>query len=113
DPDVMQFADTTPRVINVPADGSIEVRFDAAGRSTGNARVRVTAKLGGESDAFQDVIPVEVLVSPETVSAIGEAGGATATATERLEIPSGIVRTYGGVAAGPAATALPGPRGAG
>src|SRR4030095_8886873 len=48
--------------------------FEAAGRTIGRARVKMTVALNGESDAFQDVIPVEVLVSPETVSAIGDAG---------------------------------------
>src|SRR4029079_12464540 len=52
DPAVMQFADTTPQTIDVPAAGSAEVRFDAAGRTVGRARVRMTVKLGTESDAF-------------------------------------------------------------
>ena len=85
------------------------MRFDAAGRSTGRARVRMTVKLAGETDAFQDVIPVEVLVSPETVSAIGEAGRRrTPTAAERLKLPAGVVTTFGGLHVDLASTALVG-----
>ena len=51
----------------------------------------MTVRLNGETDAFEDVIPVEILVSPETVSAIGEAGDAAPTASERLKLPAGVV----------------------
>ena len=108
DPGILQFADAAPKTIEVPAGGSVEVRFDAAGRSTGRARIRMTAKLAGETDAFQDVIPVEILVSPETVSAIGEAGEGKAVATERLTIPAGVVSSFGGLHVDLASTALVG-----
>jgi uncharacterized protein YfaS (alpha-2-macroglobulin family) len=108
DPLVMQFADTTPQTIDVPAGGSIEARFDAAGRATGKARVRMSVKLAGETDAFEDVIPVEVLVSPETVSAIGEANESKPTAAERLTIPAGVVSTFGGLHVDLSSTALVG-----
>ena len=109
DPDVMQFAATAgPQTVDVPAGGSVEVRFDAAGRSTGRARVKMTVKLGSETDAFQDVIPVEVLVSPETVSAIGEATESNPTAGERLKLPEGVVTTFGGLHVDLASTALVG-----
>ena len=108
DPAVMQFADTTPRTIDVPAGGSIEARFDAAGRAIGKARVRMTVTLAGETDAFEDVIPVEVLVSPETVSAIGEADESKGTAAERLKIPAGVVSTFGGLHVDLSSTALVG-----
>jgi uncharacterized protein YfaS (alpha-2-macroglobulin family) len=109
DPDVLQFAATgAPQTVAVPAGGSVEVRFDAAGRSTGRARVKMTATLAGETDAFQDVIPVEVLVSPETVSAIGQADEANSTAAERVRLPAGVVSTFGGLHVDLASTALVG-----
>src|SRR5207302_1816400 len=58
--------------------------------------------------AFQDVVPVELLVSPETVSAIGEAGEGTPTASERLKLPAGVVATFGGLHVDLASTALVG-----
>jgi uncharacterized protein YfaS (alpha-2-macroglobulin family) len=108
DPEVMQFADTAPQSVDVPAGGSVEVRFDAAGRTTGRARVKMTVKLGGESDAFQDVIPVEVLVSPETVAAVGQAGDANPTASEALTLPADVVANFGGLRVDLASTALVG-----
>ncbi|MBW8712930.1 MAG: hypothetical protein JF632_02470, partial [Acidobacteria bacterium] len=57
----------------------------------------MTVKVGGETDAFEDTIPVEVLASPETVAAYGEAADARNTATEGLTIPSGIVSGFGGL----------------
>ena len=108
DPAIMQFASTEPQTVDIPAGGSVEVRFDAAGRAAGSARVKMTVKLANESDAFQDAIPVEVLVSPETVSAIGEAGPAASTATETLRVPGDVVATFGGLHVDLASTALVG-----
>jgi uncharacterized protein YfaS (alpha-2-macroglobulin family) len=108
DPEVMQFASTAPQTVDVPASGSVEVRFDAAGRTTGRARVRMTVKLANETDAFQDVIPVEVLVSPETVSSVGEAGDASPAASEKLALPTDAVTTFGGLHVELASTALVG-----
>ena len=54
------------------------------------------------------MIPVEVLVSPETVSAIGEASDGNPTASERLTLPAGVVSTFGGLHVDLASTALVG-----
>ena len=66
----------------------VEVALRGAGKAIGRARVQMTVKVGDETDAFEDVIPVEVLASPETVAAYGEATDATAIATETLTIPA-------------------------
>jgi uncharacterized protein YfaS (alpha-2-macroglobulin family) len=108
DPAIMDFADTTPQTVDVPAGGSVEVRFDAAGRTVGRARIRMTVKLADESDAFEDVIPIEVLASPETVSAIGEVRDANGPAIERLKIPENVVAGLGGLRVEMASTALVG-----
>src|SRR5262249_51221247 len=108
DPQVMEFADKAPQTVNIDAGGSVEVRFEAAGRTTGRARVRMTVKLADESDAFQDTIPVEILVSPGTVSAIGQADDSTPTAAEKLTIPAGVVTSFGGLHVDLASTALVG-----
>ena len=68
----------------------------------------MTVKLGDETDAFEDVIPVEVLASPETVAAYGEAAGTTASAKETLTIPAGVVPGFGGLHVEVASTALVG-----
>jgi hypothetical protein len=52
----------------------------------------MTVKVGDETDAFEDTIPVEVLASPETVAAYGERPDAKNVATEGLTIPAGWSR---------------------
>ena len=108
DPNILQFAATPPQTIDVAAGGSVEARFEAAGRSVGRARVKMSVRLNGETDAFEDVIPVEILVSPETVSAIGEAGEAAPTASEIFKMPAGVVPAFGGLHVDLASTALVG-----
>ena len=79
DPDVMQFADTAPQTVDVAAGGSVEVRFDAAGRAIGRARVRMTVKLGRRERRVRGRRSrSKCWSSPETVSAIGEATDADA-----------------------------------
>ena len=68
----------------------------------------MTVKLASETDAFEDVIPVEILLSPETVSAIGQADDASPTASEKLALPAGVVTTFGGLHVDLASTALVG-----
>ena len=70
----------------------------------------MTVKIGDETDAFEDVIPVELLVSPETVAAYGEATDANATATETLTIPASVVPGLGGLHVELSSTAMVGSR---
>ena len=66
----------------------------------------MTARLGNENDAFEDVIPVEVQLSPETVATYGEA--TSAVANETLRVPAGAVPGFGGLNLEMASTALVG-----
>jgi alpha-2-macroglobulin len=108
DPAVLDVAAGAQQTLMVPAGGSIEARFEAAGKAIGRARVQMTVKIGDETDAFEDVIPVEVLASPETVAAYGEAGEANAMATEALTLPSGVVAGFGGLHIETSSTAMVG-----
>jgi uncharacterized protein YfaS (alpha-2-macroglobulin family) len=94
--------------LDVPAGGSVEARFEAAGKAIGRARVQMTVKIGSETDAFEDVIPVEILSSPETVAAYGEAADANATATETLTVPRNVVPGFGGLYVELSSTAMVG-----
>ena len=108
DPDILDFAPgAASQTIPIAAGGSIEARFDAAGRRVGRARIQMSVTMNGESDAFEDVIPVELLVSPETVAAYGEVTDA-APATETLDIPSGVVPAIGGLSFEMSSTAMVG-----
>ena len=108
DPDVLEFTAGAEQTLQVAAGGSIAARFDAAGKRVGRARVRMTVKIGDETDAFEDVIPVELLVSPETVAAYGEATDGNATATETVTIPASVVPGLGGLSVDVSSTAMVG-----
>ncbi len=79
DPTVLTLTGAAEQRVAIGAGGTIEVRFSGRARAIGQARVQMTARVGDETDAFQDVIPVEILASPETVAAYGTAAGTATT----------------------------------
>jgi uncharacterized protein YfaS (alpha-2-macroglobulin family) len=85
----------------------VEVRFTGTAKAIGRARIQMSARIGNESDAFEDVIPVEILASPETVAAHGDTGAAT-TARETVKLPAGVVPGFGGLSVQVASTAMVG-----
>src|SRR5215467_1537908 len=105
DPAVLQVSGETRRVLQVGAGGSEEVRFDVVATGVGRARIQTTVKIGGEGDAFEDSIPVEVTVSPESVAVYGEAAP---DAKQPFEMPKGIVPGIGGLRVEVSSTALVG-----
>ena len=107
DPSILEVGPGASASLSIGAGGSIETRFQGIGRAVGRARVQMTVAVGTETDAFEDVIPVEVLSSPETVAAYGEATGADA-AVESLTIPAGVVAGFGGLHVEMASTAMVG-----
>jgi uncharacterized protein YfaS (alpha-2-macroglobulin family) len=94
DPKRLEIRGASRQTVQLGPHGSAEVRFEAVAKSVGPARVQMTARLRNESDAFQDIIPVEILVSPETVAAYGEA---SPTAKETISVPTGAVQGVGGL----------------
>jgi uncharacterized protein YfaS (alpha-2-macroglobulin family) len=107
DPNVLEVGPAAEASLPIGARGSVEARFQGIARSIGRARLQMRVAVGDESDAFEDVIPVEVLVSPETVAAYGEAADASA-AVERLKIPAAVVPGFGGLHVEMASTAMVG-----
>ncbi|MFP5247313.1 MAG: alpha-2-macroglobulin family protein, partial [Thermoanaerobaculia bacterium] len=93
------------QTVDIKPGSPLEVRFDGNAHAVGDARIRMRVVMGRENDAFEDVIPVRVLVSPETVAAYGEANP---TATETLEIPKDVVPGFGGLRVEMASTAMVG-----
>ena len=108
DPNVVELSGATEQRMTLAAGGNVEVRFQAAARSVGRARMQMSVKLGTETDAFEDVIPVDVLASPETVAGYGEAAGTETVASETLTVPEGVVAALGGLHVEVASTALVG-----
>ncbi|HEY6137669.1 MAG TPA: MG2 domain-containing protein [Thermoanaerobaculia bacterium] len=77
----------TPCVVDIPAGGNVEVRFDAVAKTVGVARIQMSVSMSRENDAFEETLPVRLLTPPETVAAYGEA---TPTAKETLEVPKDV-----------------------
>ena len=87
----------TELTLPVAAGGSVEARFPAAAKAIGRARLQMTVRLADETDSFEDVIPVEVLASPETVAAHGQLAGESSRADESIVIPKSVVPGFGGL----------------
>jgi uncharacterized protein YfaS (alpha-2-macroglobulin family) len=105
DPAVLQVTGEARREVQVPAGGSVEVRFDVAAQSLGRARVQTTVRLGNETDGFEDSIPVTVAAPTESVAAYGQAAP---DATQTLVIPNGVLPGIGGLRLEVSSTALVG-----
>lgn len=108
DPAVLTLSGAAEQRVAIGAGGTIEVRFSGMARSVGRARIQMTARVGNETDAFQDVIPVEILAAPETVAAYGTAADAATTARESVNIPAAVVPGFGGLDLQLSSTALVG-----
>jgi hypothetical protein len=94
DPSRLRLTGPSQKEAAVSPGAPAEVRFDFEALGAGRARLRLTARMAGEEDAFEESLPVEVLVSPEIVAAYGQA---RPDASETLEIPSGVVPDFGGL----------------
>ncbi|HUP47336.1 MAG TPA: alpha-2-macroglobulin family protein, partial [Thermoanaerobaculia bacterium] len=105
DPAVLEVTGPAQRTVEVAPGSATEVRFDGMARAIGTARIQMRVSMGRENDAFEEVIPVRVLVSPETVAAYGEA---RPVARETIELPSRVVPGFGGLRVEIASTQLAG-----
>jgi uncharacterized protein YfaS (alpha-2-macroglobulin family) len=108
DPRVLELTGAAEQRVTVAAGGNVEVRFSGSGKTIGRARIQMRVSIGNETDAFEDVIPVEVLASPETVAAYGEAAGANASARETITVPTAVVPGFGGLHVEVSSTAMVG-----
>ena len=108
DPRVLDLTGATSQRVKIGAGGTVEVRFSGAAKAIGRARIQMRANVGIETDAFEDVIPVEVLASPETVAAYGETADANTLGRETITIPSDVVPGFGGLHVEVASTAMVG-----
>ena len=105
DPSVISIEGNSETTVEVRPGSPTEVRFDAVAKAVGTARIQMKVTMGRESDAFEDVIPVRVLVSPETVAAYGEA---SPQGRQTLELPANVVPGFGGLRLELASTAMVG-----
>jgi uncharacterized protein YfaS (alpha-2-macroglobulin family) len=92
DPGILEILGDGAQRVDV--EGSAEVRFAVKAKAEGQARVQMSVKLLGEADAFEEVLPVRILGSPGVVAAYGEA---RPEASEALDLPQGVVPSFGGL----------------
>ena len=105
DPLILEPVGDVRRTLAVAPGSATEVRFTVKAKAVGRARLQMSVKLLGETDAFEDAVPVEVLASPEVVAAYGQAHP---EAHETVELPPGVVPGYGGLHVELSSTALVG-----
>jgi len=95
----------TKRVVALPANGSVEVRFPFVASRTGTAKFTFTAKAGAEGDSVQITRNVESPASLEAVALYGETKGAVG---EKLGDLSAMRDDVGGLEIKVASSALVG-----
>ncbi|HWW60191.1 MAG TPA: alpha-2-macroglobulin family protein, partial [Thermoanaerobaculia bacterium] len=106
DPNVLEFGPAAEtQTVDVPAGGSVEVRWNAIAKAAGSARVQMRVAMGNENDAFEDTIPVRLFITPETVAAYGEA---KPRAEEKVDIPTDVAPGFGGLRVDLSSTAMVG-----
>lgn len=105
DPELLEVVGETRRSIAVKANAPQEVRYVLRARAAGTARLQMSVTMGRENDAFEDVIPIRFIATPETVAAYGVA---TPDAKEVVQLPAGVITNYGGLRVSLASTALVG-----
>ncbi|HSN69383.1 MAG TPA: alpha-2-macroglobulin family protein, partial [Thermoanaerobaculia bacterium] len=105
DPSILEIRGGSGKRIRLGPNASDEVRFDAAALKTGVARIEMNVRMAGETDAFRDVVPVLLHVTPETVAAYGTV---PPDGAERVAIPEGVLPDVGGLRIELASTALVG-----
>ena len=104
-PGVLEVEANAQRTVELAAGAAGEVRFDVRARAFGRGRIQMSVRLGSESDSFEDIIPVNILSTPEAVAAYGET---SATARESLSPPAGAIPGFGGLRVELASTAMVG-----
>ncbi|HEY7512820.1 MAG TPA: MG2 domain-containing protein, partial [Vicinamibacteria bacterium] len=105
DPKVLELTGPARQTVALGPRATAEVTFPLAARAVGDARVQMSVSALGETDAFQETLPVRVLLSPEVVAAAGQTRG---EAREQLARPDRVVPGVGGLQVDLASTALVG-----
>ena len=106
DPAILQFESGVSQTFPLAGGATEPVRFDAVARMVGTARVQMTVRHNGQSDAFEATLPV---VRPAPIESSAAAGDVTdQAATETLTLPAGALPGIGGFQIDLASTALVG-----
>ena len=107
DPTILAMAGDAEPTVEIAAGGPSEVRFDAAAQGDRpGAHPDARDHRAARTTRSKTCIPVDVLVSPETVAAYGEA--TTGGAQETLALPQDVVPGFGGLRVELSSTAMVG-----
>jgi hypothetical protein len=101
----LTFEGPTSHTITLAPGESAPVRFDARAQSAGTARVRVTARLGTNSDAFELPFPV---IMPAPLTTVAAYGDTTSRSGETIALPRDVAGGIGGLTVTLSSTALAG-----
>jgi uncharacterized protein YfaS (alpha-2-macroglobulin family) len=94
------------RLVTVPANGRVEVRFPVLADTVGTARARVAVVAGGESDAAEFAMPVYTPATAEAFATYGVIDEPGAAIAQPLVAPTGVVPQFGGLEINTSSTAL-------
>lgn len=93
------------REVEVPENGSVEVRFPAEAPHPGQAQARFEVTAGGEHDAVTQTLPILLPMTPEATAVYGETSDAR---SEKLGDLSSVRGDAGGLSVSLSSTALVG-----
>lgn len=105
DPSVLEITGEAAQSLTLGAGASSNVRFAAAARRVGMARVQMTVTMGDNTDAFEQTLPVTMLTRVETSAAFGDT---IDRSTQPFQVPAGILPATGGLSIEWASTAMVG-----
>jgi alpha-2-macroglobulin len=105
DPSIIEITGDPKQSVDVGPEASVEVRFNAVAKSVGEVRIQMSVAMNGETDAYEEVLPVRLLLPLDTVAAYGEANP---QAKETLEVPKDAIMTMGGLHVELSSTAMVG-----
>ncbi len=108
DPAILQITGNANQSVELAAGSAEAVRFGATARGTGTARVRISVRLGSETDSLETTVPVMAPAPIETVATSGTTTSAAAASIERLALPGNVLPGVGGLNVELSSTALVG-----
>jgi len=94
DPAVVELTQDPRLTLELPARGQAEARFAVRAKAPGLARVQMSVTLRGETDAFEETLPVRVAEPAIAVAAYGQT---QTRAREALELPRDARPEAGGL----------------
>ena len=97
--------DAAPQEVTVKAGAAAEVRFPVEATTTGEAVFQFVVRAGEFADAAEVSIPVHI---PVTTEAFATYGTTEASVAQPVQVPEGVIPSWGGLEVAMSSTALTG-----